>query len=80
MGVIENLNHTSSNTNLNQSSISLNDTTKSAATHIADSYNIVRTEEEKIKRMCKVIISDIKGGPRFCLMKNIDKVITKVES
>ena len=39
-----------------------------------------RTEEEKIKRMCKAILFDIEGGPRHCLIKNIDKVITKVES
>ena len=38
------------------------------------------TEEEKIKRMCKVIISDIEGGPRYCLMRNLDKVTSKVES
>ena len=30
--------------------------------------------------MCRAIISDILGGPRSCLLKNIDKVITKVES
>ena len=38
------------------------------------------TEDEKIKNMCKMIISDLSGGPKKCLITNIDKVITKVES
>ena len=37
-------------------------------------------KEEKIKKMCKLILWDIEGGPRFCLLRNIDKVIMKVES
>ena len=39
-----------------------------------------RTENEKIKYICKVIMTKIEGGPKTCLLENIDKVISKVES
>ena len=37
------------------------------------------TETEKIQKICVNILDEI-GGPRECLIKNINKVIMKVES
>jgi len=38
------------------------------------------TETKKVQEICLNILDKIEGGPRTCLLKNIDKVIMKVES
>ena len=57
----------------------LNQSILDASTLVRLNEAPARTEVEKIQRICKRIMVGI-GGPKTCLLRNINKVITKVES